>query len=87
MESGVRIDDETTAPAEVHIQDERSFRIILTEGKKHQIRRMCVALFQEVADLQRIRIMNIRLGKLGAGQYREITGDELQEFLRSLDLA
>jgi 23S rRNA pseudouridine2604 synthase len=87
MESGVKIDDEMTAPCEVDIINERTFRVTLTEGKKHQIRRMCVALFQEVEDLQRIRIMNIRLGKLGQGQYREITGDELQEFLTSLGLA
>lgn len=87
MEAGVQIENERTAPCEVDVLNENTFRITLTEGKRHQIRRMCVALFQEVEDLQRIRIMNIRLGKLGQGQYREIVGDELHEFLKNLDLA
>ncbi len=86
MESGVKIDDEKTAPCTVKVINDRTFRVILTEGKKHQIRRMCVALFQEVSDLHRVRIMNIRIGKLGQGQYREIVGDELETFLKALGL-
>ncbi len=87
MEAGVQIEDERTAKCKVKIIDEHTFKVILTEGKKHQIRRMCVALFQEVDDLERIRIMNVELGKLASGQYREIEGEELQEFLHSLELA
>ena len=60
------------------------FRVILTEGKKHQIRRMCSALFQEIADLKRERIMNIKLGNLKSGGVREINGEELKTFLNSL---
>lgn len=67
--------------------NDQTFKVILTEGKKHQIRRMCVALFQEVADLQRIRIMNIELGTMPVGQFRNIEGEELQTFLQSLGLA
>lgn len=87
MEAGVQIEDEKTAKCKVKIIDEHTFKVILTEGKKHQIRRMCVALFQEVDDLERIRIMNIELGKLSSGQYRAIEGEELQTFLHSLELA
>jgi 23S rRNA pseudouridine2604 synthase len=87
MEAGVRIEDEKTKPCRVKVLDENTFQIILTEGKKHQIRRMCVALFQEVDDLERIRVMNIILGDLAPGSYRKITGAELKEFLRLLDLA
>ncbi|MHB0978079.1 MAG: pseudouridine synthase [Minisyncoccota bacterium] len=87
MEAGVQIEDERTAKCKVKIIDEHTFKVILTEGKKHQIRRMCVALFQEVDDLERIRIMNIELDKLPSGQYREIEGEELQTFLHSLELA
>src|SRR6185369_15279396 len=78
MEAGVQIDREKTAPCKVQILNEHTFKIILTEGKKHQIRRMCVALFQEVADLERIRIMNIRNSTIKEGGYREITGKELE---------
>jgi len=86
MEAGVKIDSDMTAPCKVHVLTKRSFRVILTEGKKHQIRRMCVALFQEVEDLKRIRIMNIELGKLPEGKHRNIEGKELETFLRSLGL-
>lgn len=87
MEAGVKIEKEQTAPCKVQIINERTFKIILTEGKRHQIRRMCVALGNEVVDLKRIRIMNIELGKMPAGSHREIKGKELEVFLRSLDLA
>ncbi len=87
MEKGVKIDREMTAPCKVQIINNNTFKVILTEGKKHQIRRMCVALFQEVMDLKRIRIMNIELGKLPTGKHRNIEGKELEIFLKSLELA
>jgi len=62
------------------------FHIILTEGKKRQIRRMCEALHHKVIDLKRIRIMNVELGKILYGEFREIKGEELDEFLKSLQL-
>lgn len=86
MEAGVKIEREKTAKCKVQIINDHLFKIILTEGKKHQIRRMCVALFQEVADLKRIRIMNIELGNLTSGEHRKIEGSELQMFLKQLDL-
>lgn len=86
IEAGVRIEDGTTRPCKVKILGDKAFRVILTEGKKHQIRRMCVALFQEVDDLQRTRIMNIELGHLKEGAHRKIEGQELQEFLQSLGI-
>ncbi len=86
MEAGVKIDEEKTGPCKVQILNDNTFKIILTEGKRHQIRRMCVALFNEVVDLKRIRIMNIELGKLHDGGHKEIKGKELEIFLKSLDL-
>ncbi len=64
----------------------RTFHIILTEGKKRQIRRMCEALYHKVVDLQRIRVMNVELDKIPVGEYREVTGEELNIFLKSLKL-
>ncbi len=48
------------------------FKIILTSGKKRQIRRMFKALNCEVLDLKRIRIGNIKLGKLKSGEWKKI---------------
>lgn len=86
MEAGVDIDGYVTKKCQVEILDEFTFRITLTEGKKHQIRRMCAALFQQVRDLKRVRIMNIILGKLSPGDYRPIEGQELADFLKKLGL-
>ncbi len=84
MEAGVNIEGYMTKPCKVKIVNENTFRITLTEGKKHQIRRMCAALFQEVMDLKRVRIMNIELGKLKPNQTREIKGEELSTFLNQV---
>src|SRR3989338_8002416 len=86
MEAGVDIEGYQTKPCKVKIINENTFRVILTEGKKHQIRRMCSNLFQEVADLKRERIMNIKLGNLKPNAVREIKGEELAIFLKSLNL-
>jgi 23S rRNA pseudouridine2604 synthase len=86
MEAGVKIGDEKTKKCKIEIINDQMFKIILTEGKKHQIRRMCDALFQEVEDLRRVRIMNIKLGKLPPGAERKIEGEELQTFLHKLEL-
>lgn len=82
MEAGVNIEGYLTKKCKVTILNKNTFRIILTEGKKHQIRRMCSALFQEVMDLKRTRIMNIELGKLKLGTLKELTGEELSTFLK-----
>lgn len=84
MEAGVNIEGYTTKKCKVTIINDYAFKVILTEGKKHQIRRMCSALFQEVADLKRERIMNIKLGNLKPNTFREIKGEELTLFLKSI---
>ncbi|MFA6257181.1 MAG: pseudouridine synthase [Candidatus Paceibacterota bacterium] len=81
MEKGVNIEGYVTKKCKVNVIAPSTFKIILTEGKKHQIRRMCAALFQEIADLKRERIMNIKLGTLKPGGLREIKGEELSTFL------
>lgn len=87
MEQGVRIEREMTKPSKVTIVDDHTFRIVITEGKKHQIRRMCVALFQEVDTLTRVRVMTVTLGNLPEGSVRKLVGKEKETFLHALDLA
>ena len=87
MAKGVRLDDGyVTRKCTVESTAPKAFRIVLTEGKKRQIRRMCEALGYNVTDLLRIRIMNVRLRDLRAGEYRQIAGAELQMFLRSIGI-
>lgn len=71
MGAGVDIMICKTKPCFVEKLSEFEFRIILTEGKNRQIRRMCKALGYLVARLIRVRIDTIALGDLKPGEYRE----------------
>ncbi len=86
MERGVTIEDDLTRPCEVDIIDDKTFSIVLTEGKKHQIRRMVEAMHNQVVTLRRTRIMNIELGDLGQNKYRKLGGEELQTLLASIGI-
>ncbi|MGP1348128.1 MAG: pseudouridine synthase [Stomatobaculum sp.] len=68
----------TTRPCKLVIRDKTSFQITLTQGLNRQIRRMCEALGYHVIALKRVRIMNIRLGGLKAGTWRNVTPEELK---------
>ena len=68
-----------TRPCKVKKVDAYTFRIILTQGLNRQIRRMCAYFNFRVVTLKRIRIMNIPLGELKEGEWREIKGRELRE--------
>lgn len=86
MQSGVKILDRVTQPCKVYPQGSDTFRIVLTQGLNRQIRRMCETLGYRVLKLKRIRVMNIRLGKLKTGTYRKVTKaeiDELREMIRN----
>ena len=82
MAQGVPILDTVTRPCKVRQTGTCSFRIILTQGLNRQIRRMCEALGYRVRELKRIRIMNINLGDLPEGQYRDVTETEFRELER-----
>jgi pseudouridine synthase len=86
IEGGVNIEGYLTAPCKVRKTGPKSFNITLTEGKKHQIRRMVAALHNQVTDLERVRILNIRLENLKSGAWRPIAGDELQTFLSQIGM-
>lgn len=85
MGEGVRILGTMTLPCRITRISDRTFRIILVEGKNRQIRRMCSALGYEVKKLQRIRIMNIQLGSLKVGAWRDLTEAEKIELGKMLN--
>lgn len=84
MRNGVKILDTVTRKCEVKRIDDYTFNIILTQGLNRQIRRMCEALSYKVLYLERIRVMNILLGNLKRGSYREVTTEELEELLKNI---
>lgn len=81
MSEGVEILDTKTRPCKVRKTGERSFRIILTQGLNRQIRRMCESQGYQVRRLRRIRIMNVTLGNLESGKYRELSEKEKKQLL------
>ncbi|MBQ5770032.1 MAG: 23S rRNA pseudouridine(2604) synthase RluF [Clostridia bacterium] len=85
MSSGVKILGTTTLPCQIKKTGEKAFTIILTQGLNRQIRRMCETLGYRVKTLKRVRIMNIHLGNLKLGQWRNLTPNEMKELMRRLD--
>ena len=85
MSTGVRILDQVTRPCKVAKVKKHVFNIVLTQGLNRQIRRMCGELGYNVQKLKRIRIMNIELGNLPVGQYRNVTESELKELMRNFN--
>lgn len=73
---GLSLDGAPLRRAEVRWQNEDQLQFILREGKKRQIRRMCELVGLQVTGLKRVRIGNVRLGELPAGQWRYLRSDE-----------
>lgn len=79
MERGMDIEDEKTLPAKTDLLSSHYFKIILKEGKHHQIRRMCAALDLTITSLKRLRIGNITLKGIKPGESRELSKDEVEK--------
>ena len=88
LETGVNIEGYYTKPARAtKAKHAMKFMLVLTEGKKHQIRRMCAALGYQVQTLKRLRIANVELGTLKPNQYRILKDEELKTFLKELGVS
>ncbi|MEG1742530.1 MAG: 23S rRNA pseudouridine(2604) synthase RluF [Acetivibrio sp.] len=84
MSEGVSILDTITRPCEIEKMSKYRFWIILTQGLNRQIRRMCEALGYQVKALKRVRVMNIVLGDLKVGTYRNLTEQEMKQLLEQI---
>ncbi len=82
MAGGVPILDTVTKKCRVWKTGNREFHMVLTQGLNRQIRRMCEYFDYNVVQLKRIRVVNIELGSLQTGQYRDLTAQELSELRR-----
>lgn len=87
MSAGVKLDDGyVTKKCVVKKKSPFTFSLILKEGKKHQIRRMCQMLGYNTVDLKRVRVLNVEIGTVMPGQYRKIEGTEREEFLKKMGI-
>jgi 23S rRNA pseudouridine2604 synthase len=70
LQHGLMLDGVRLKPAKVSWQNEQQLRVVLREGRKRQIRRMCEQVGLKVVGLKRVRIGRIVLGQLPPGQWR-----------------
>ena len=76
MRHGLELDGKQLKHAQVSWQNEQQLRVVLREGRKRQIRRMCELVGLKVVGLKRVRMGRVVLGKLPAGQWRFLRPDE-----------
>ncbi len=76
LQHGLELDGVKLKPARVSWQNEDQLRIVLREGRKRQIRRMCELVGLTVTGLKRVRSGSVPLGPLPVGQWRYLRRDE-----------
>ncbi len=76
LRHGLSLDGAPLKPARISWQNPEQLRVVLTEGKKRQIRRMCELVGLKVVGLKRVRIGNVMLGNLPVGQWRYLAPHE-----------
>ena len=84
MAEGVVILGSRTKPCRMSRVGRDRFRIVLTEGRNRQIRRMCQALGYRVIMLHRTRIMHITVDGLGTGEWKELMSQEREQLLKAV---
>lgn len=77
MEEGIMLEDGMTLPTKVEQISDHCFKIILKEGRHHQIRRMCSAVYLTIESLKRLRIGNITLRGIKQNKFRTLTEKEI----------
>lgn len=80
LKKGVDIGGYVTKEAKVKKIGEKKIKIIISEGKNRQVRKMCSAVGLEVVNLKRVQISSLKLGNLACGKYRYLTKDEIRKF-------
>ena len=78
LAEGVELDDGRTAPARVRLLAPARLELVLHEGRKHQVKRMCAAVGHPVLRLHRSRYAGLGLDGLAPGEWRELTREELE---------
>jgi 23S rRNA pseudouridine2605 synthase len=79
LRDGVQLDDGRTAPARAKRLGPGTLELTLHEGRKHQVKRMCAAVGLPVTRLHRPRYAGLELGDLPAGQWRDLTDEEVRQ--------
>ena len=87
LRKGAKLDKTKTKPTKIKRISATEFKLILTEGKYHHIKRICNKVGSKVIDLKRIRIENLTLKDLKLGQSRKLTKEEIKQLKKCLNLS
>jgi 23S rRNA pseudouridine2605 synthase len=77
LRTGVELSDGRTAPATVRVLGGDRLELVLHEGRKRQVRRMCEAVGHSVVALERVGFGPLALGDLGVGEARRLAATEV----------
>jgi 23S rRNA pseudouridine2605 synthase len=77
LRTGVELSDGRTAPATVRVLGGDRLELVLHEGRKRQVRRMCEAVGHSVVALERVGFGPLALGDLGVGEARRPAATEV----------
>ncbi|MEA2403511.1 MAG: rRNA synthase, partial [Thermoleophilaceae bacterium] len=83
LREGVELEDGVTAPAGVRQIDDDRLELVLREGRKRQVRRMCEAVGHHVVSLERVAFGPLRLERLAEGDYRRLTAAEVERLRKA----
>ncbi|MEK6228714.1 MAG: pseudouridine synthase [Actinomycetota bacterium] len=78
LREGVELEDGRSAPARVSVRSTGELEIVLREGRKHQVRRMCEAVGHKVTALERVAFGPLLLGRLGLGDSRRLSAADVE---------
>ena len=87
LRAGVELEDGATAPAKVRRAGRGELEIVIHEGRKRQVRRMCEAVGHPVRHIRRVRLGPLELGDLPPGAHRRLTPEELAALRHAAGLA
>jgi 23S rRNA pseudouridine2605 synthase len=85
LRTGVELEDGPTAPARARRLGPQELELILHEGRKRQVRRMCEAVGHPVTALRRVRFGPLSLGELEPGEYRRLSAAEVKRLRAAAD--
>lgn len=83
LAEGVELEDGHTAPAQARSLGPSRIELTIHEGRKHQVKRMLEAVGHPVLRLHRSRYAGLDLAGLAPGEWRELTGSEVEQLRRS----
>jgi 23S rRNA pseudouridine2604 synthase len=86
LKKPIEIYGQKTRPPIIVQKSSKKFLITLTEGKNRQIRKICEAVGLRISFLHRVRIVNLQIANLEAGQLKKLNQREVERLKKDLEI-